>query len=78
MWRFIIDFVIKSKKKNKPLIALECDGAKYHSSEEAYAYDIYRQKQLEERGFRFYRIWSTNWWVDPITEINNLVEFIEQ
>lgn len=75
---FRIDFVIKSKKDGNPMIAVECDGARYHSSEEAYAYDLYRQKQLEELGFKVYRIWSTNWWHDPQCEIMKLIDFLKQ
>jgi len=75
---FRIDFVVKSKRNGKPIIAIECDGAYYHSSEEAYAHDMYRQKQIEEEmGFEFFRIWSTNWWIDPQKEIHKLVEFIK-
>ncbi len=75
---FRIDFVILSKFDNKPLIAIECDGASYHAKNESYSYDLFRQKLIEERlKLKFYRIWSTNWWTDPIKEINSLVEFIE-
>lgn len=75
---FRIDFAIKSKKEGKPVVALECDGARYHSSEEAYAYDLYRQKQLEQLGFKVYRIWSTNWWHDPQREILKMLDFISK
>ncbi len=75
---FRIDFVIRSKINKKPIIAIECDGAHYHSTEEAYAHDIYRQKLIEkELGLKFYRIWSTNWWIDPQLEVKKLVDFIE-
>jgi transcription elongation GreA/GreB family factor len=75
---FRIDFVIKSKHDERPIIAIECDGAQYHDSEEAYAHDMYRQKIIEqEGGFHFYRIWSTNWWPDPEKEVRKLVDFIE-
>lgn len=73
---FRIDLVIKSKINGRPVIALECDGAKYHSSNEAYAWDVFRQSQLEKQGFVFYRIWSTNWWNYTEKEVNKLVEFI--
>jgi len=72
---FRIDFVVKSSTGK--LIALECDGAKYHESEVAYSYDIHRQKQLESLGFAFYRIWSTNFWYNPKMEINKIVQFID-
>lgn len=73
---FRIDLVVKSKINNMPIVAIECDGAKYHSSNEAYAWDMFRQKRLEEQGFTFYRIWSTNWWHSAEKELQKLVSFI--
>ena len=75
---FRIDLVVKSKVTGKPIIAIECDGAKYHSSNEAYAWDMFRQSRLEEQGFTFYRIWSTNWWYSSEKELKKLVAFISQ
>ncbi len=75
---FRIDLVIKSKITMKPIIAIECDGAEYHSSNEAYAWDIFREKVIKPYGFIFYRIWSTNWWYSAEKELNKLVEFIER
>jgi very-short-patch-repair endonuclease len=75
---FRIDIVIKRKHSNVPLIALECDGAKYHNSPEAYAWDSFRQEQLERYGFIFYRIWSTNWWDAADRELELLLEFIHK
>lgn len=73
---FRIDIVIRSKHTDQPIIAIECDGAKYHGSNEAYAWDMFRQKQLEQFGLRFYRIWSTNWWLSPQKELDKLVQFV--
>ncbi len=75
---FRIDLVLKSKVTGKPIIAIECDGAKYHSSNEAYAWDMFRQSRLEEQGFTFYRIWSTNWWYSSEKELKKLVAFISE
>jgi very-short-patch-repair endonuclease len=75
---FRIDLIVKSKVTGKPIIAIECDGAKYHSSNEAYAWDMFRQSRLEEQGFIFYRIWSTNWWYSSVKELKKLVAFIAQ
>jgi len=71
---FRLDFVIKTETKN---IALECDGKAYHQSEEAYAHDMYRQKELEKMGFVVYRIWSTNWFQDKEVEMQKLLKFID-
>tara|TARA_R110002073_G_scaffold312586_4_gene484117 strand:+ start:10343 stop:14821 length:4479 start_codon:yes stop_codon:yes gene_type:complete len=74
---FRIDIVIDSKIKGIPRIAIECDGAAYHSSREAYLNDRHRQKILESHGFVFHRIWSTNWWRNQNREIKTLVHFIK-
>lgn len=75
---FRIDIVYDPKVKGIPKVAIECDGAKYHSSREAYLYDRHRQKILEDHGFVFHRIWSTNWWRNSSRETTKLVDFIKQ
>jgi superfamily I DNA and/or RNA helicase/transcription elongation GreA/GreB family factor len=76
---FRIDFVIRSQADNEPIMALECDGKWYHSSEEAYSHDLYRQKTIEELiGLKFYRIFSSNWWPDPEGEILKLTKFLNE
>jgi hypothetical protein len=47
-----------------PVLAIECDGATYHSSVSARDRDRLRQEQLERHGWRFHRIWSTEWFHD--------------
>jgi superfamily I DNA and/or RNA helicase/very-short-patch-repair endonuclease len=74
---FRIDIVYDPKIAGVPKIAIECDGAKYHSSREAYLHDRHRQKILESHGFVFHRIWSTNWWRNPQKETKRLIEFIK-
>ncbi|WP_207420238.1 AAA domain-containing protein [Desertivirga brevis] len=73
---FRIDMMVLDNL-NQPIIAIECDGKSYHSSAEAYRYDLHRQKIIEDLGIKVYRIWSTNWWIDPLAETNKLVKFIE-
>jgi superfamily I DNA and/or RNA helicase len=71
---FRLDFVIKASTKD---VVLECDGKSYHKSEEAYAYDMYRQKELENMGFIVYRIWSTNWFQNKEKEMDKLLKFLD-
>jgi superfamily I DNA and/or RNA helicase len=50
---FRIDIVYDPKVVGVPKVAIECDGAKYHSSREAYLYDRHRQKISRESWFCF-------------------------
>jgi hypothetical protein len=58
--KFRLDIVVK--ERGKYLLAIECDGAAYHSSLVARTRDRARQRILEKVGWRFHRVWSTNWW----------------
>ena len=50
------------------VLGVECDGASYHSARTARERDRLRQDVLEHMGWRIYRVWSTDWIKDPITE----------
>ena len=69
-----LDFFIDIKGHK---IALECDGRTYHGSEQAYMADMHRQKQIEQFGYEFYRIWSTDWFEDKDRELLKFRRFIE-
>lgn len=72
-----IDLVIKNKDGSN-LLGIECDGRLYHSSKYARERDYHRQKYLESRGWKIYRIWSPNWWKNPTMEISKLKTYIEK
>jgi len=56
------------------VLAIECDGASYHSSESARDRDRLRQEQLERLGWRFCRIWSSEWFYDKQRSIDKVME----
>jgi very-short-patch-repair endonuclease len=73
-----IDMAVKHPKiSGKYVIGIECDGAAYHSARTARERDRLRQSLLESMGWKIYRIWSTDWIKDPITEGQKLIEAIE-
>ena len=59
------------------LLAIECDGATYHSALWARERDRLRQDVLEHLGWRFHRIWSTDWFYDRRTQIERLIAALE-
>jgi len=70
---FRIDLGIRhSERPGAYLLAVECDGATYHSALWARERDRLRQDVLEHLGWRFYRIWSTDWFYNRKTEIERL------
>jgi hypothetical protein len=43
------------------VLGIECDGATYHSSRSARDRDRLREEVLVSRGWKIYRVWSTDW-----------------
>lgn len=56
------------------LLAVECDGATYHHALWARERDRMRQEVLEHLGWRFHRVWSTDWFYRRSMEIERLRE----
>ncbi len=60
-----IDFAVEHPDRpGEFVLAIEADGASYHSSPTARDRDRLRQENLERLGWRFHRIWSTHWFND--------------
>jgi very-short-patch-repair endonuclease len=70
-----LDFAVKDPDvPGRFVMAIECDGAAHHSSSTARERDRLRQQQLERLGWKFHRIWSTDWFSDPGPQIEATVE----
>lgn len=54
------------------LLGIECDGASYHRAATARDRDKLRQMILTDLGWQLHRIWSTDWWHDPDTEMQKV------
>lgn len=72
-----IDMAVKHPSlSGRFVLGVECDGATYHSSRTARERDRLRQTILEDIGWKIYRIWSTDWIKDPITEGKRLLDIV--
>ena len=60
------------------LLAVECDGARYHSSRWARERDRLRQIVLEQKGWTFHRIWSTDWFYSRDSEMAKLLDALDR
>lgn len=68
--------VVHPEEPGRYVLAVECDGATYHSARSARDRDRLRQEALEARGWRFHRVWSTAWWKNREGEVQRLTEAI--
>jgi len=69
-----IDFAVRHPTiPGQFALAVEADGASYHSSRTARDRDRLRQEHLERLGWRFCRIWSTDWFNDHRREVKRVL-----
>ena len=72
--QYRIDMVaLHPEKPGRFVLAIECDGATYHSAPTARDRDRLRQQHLEALGWRFHRIWSTDWFTRREQEIERVL-----
>ena len=76
--RYRIDLVAQHPRTpGRFVLAIECDGASYHASPTARDRDRLRQQHLEKLGWRFHRIWSTDWFARRDDELDRAVRAYE-
>ncbi len=66
--------IVDPRDSSRYCLAIECDGATYHSGTNVRERDVARQQLLERRGWVFERIWSRDWWRDSAREVERVVE----
>lgn len=77
--RFRIDLGVRDPEQSgRYLAGVECDGATYHGAQSARDRDIARQEVLERMGWRIFRIWSPEWFVNPEAVLDELERFLRR
>ncbi|GAA4682695.1 AAA domain-containing protein [Frondihabitans cladoniiphilus] len=73
-----LDFAARHPTKpGRHVLAIEADGAAYHSGHTARERDRLRQQLLERRGWIFHRIWSTDWFNNADQEVAATIKAFE-
>ena len=73
--RYRLDFACgRPDQPGRMVLAIEADGASYHSGYTSRERDRLRQEILESKGWRFHRIWSTSWFRNRDEEVARAVE----
>jgi very-short-patch-repair endonuclease len=69
--------VVDPQRPGAYLLAVECDGAAYHSSRNARERDRLREEVLRGLGWKVHRVWSTDWWYERDHAQQRLLEAID-
>ena len=64
--------IVHPNTPGRYLAGIECDGAMYHSSAFARERDKIRQAVLENRGWKIFRVWSSDWWTNKEGAVKKL------
>ena len=72
-----IDLGLKKPDEEDFLVAVECDGTTYHRFKNARDRDCLRQRVLENMGWKFYRIWSVDWYRNNPIEKEALLQMVQ-
>lgn len=73
-----IDLAVKDEQQDEFLLGIECDGVTYNRYPTVRDRDRLRQLVLEKLGWRIHRIWSREWFRDRNSQIDKLVERLEE
>ena len=55
-------------------LLIDLNGKEVNGDYEDYLYDIYRCKIAQNFGYRYYRLWLSNYYNQPLKEVNNIIE----
>ncbi len=73
-----IDLAVRdSRDTNRYVMAVECDGATYHSARTARDRDMLRQEVLRSHGWKIHRLWSTDWFRDRDKALEGVLKSLE-
>lgn len=70
--------IVDPDNSDRYVLGIECDGATYHSSASARERDRLRQEVLERLGWKFHRIWSTDWFNSRVDAKKRLIGAVDE
>ena len=73
-----IDLAIKDPIDGSYVLGIEIDGKLYRNSPNARERDIHRNKYLNSRGWKIYRLWSNKWWHNREEETENILACLKR
>ena len=76
---FFIDIAVRDPGQSGCYLAgIECDGATHHLTQSVRDRDCLRQSILENLGWTIFRIWSTDWFRNPESAMQPVLNVLEE
>ena len=72
--KYKVDIALKRPGSNDYVLAIECDGKSYHNIKSFRDKEKLRKTILENMGWKYYRIWSIDWFKNNALEKKNLID----
>ena len=69
-----INYEIMLKVKGSEKLLIDLNGKEVNKAYEDYLYDIYRCEIAQNSGFRYYRLWLSNFYNQPQREIRKILD----
>ncbi len=73
---FMLDLAIKGPD-GAYVLGIEIEGRNYFSGRSAKEREVYRPALLRRRGWKIYRLWARNYFLNPAQELRRIVEMAE-
>lgn len=70
---FKLDLAIVDEEGNY-LLGIECEGKNYFSGKTAKEREVYRPMALKSRGWKIYRLWARNFFLNPEAELEKILK----
>lgn len=75
---FKVDLGIKKAEDSDYVLAIECDGSNYKEAKNCRDRDRLREQILNNMGWKYYRIWSTDWFKNKAVAEEELLKVVEE
>ncbi|TAE55779.1 MAG: DUF4011 domain-containing protein [Bacteroidetes bacterium] len=68
-----LDMAIRLPGQEGFALGIEIEGSRYFNASGPKEREVYRREALMARGWRVYRVWARNFWMNPVAEAERIV-----
>jgi very-short-patch-repair endonuclease/RecA/RadA recombinase len=75
--RYRLDLAVGKEGESAFRLGVECEGPYYFNGDSAKEREVYRPEALMRSGWKLYRVWARNFWLDPQQELERIIALVE-